>query len=660
MRFKLPYILLFCFFFQSAQAQLDINTVKTTYVLNMAKFIEWENENDITEYRIGVFGANEIYEELSKREEAILFKNKPFEVIQFRKIRDIHQVHILYVDKKRNHLANKILQIATDNNILMFTDSCMNHASVMINLLDIQNPGEQFDINKENINNAGLFIPPKLLFYGGSAEDLRDLYQNLESQLSNVQKNLEKQTAELERQQEALETKKEEIRALYEEINLQKENLNDLTSELQTKQDSLAAKITLLDAQQIKIRNQQADIDKQYEQLNQQEVEIENRKKFLENQQSAIENQQQEIEDQTRTIQGQQLEIKDQTNTLNNQNIEIQDQSMKIEKQQTMLYVFFGFFILIAGMVFFILRAYKIKREANRKLAEKNAAINKQKEEIQAHREKLQQTNQKIERQNENIKSSIRYALTIQQALLPLKKDIDEVYESFIIYRPKDIVSGDFYWLSKVDPVPESGSKGKIFLAVVDCTGHGVPGAFLSTIGIKLLNSVLNERKEYQPNKILEMLNFEVQKALKQEETENDDGMDVCLVCLEKCNDQKTKLTFSGAKRPLYYVRGQELKINTLRGDRKAVGGRFFKDQRFTNKELLLEQGDRVFLTTDGMIDQNAPNRKKFGSKRFVNLLQESIHLSMEEQKIAIENALDEYRQNEKQRDDITLLGLKF
>jgi serine phosphatase RsbU (regulator of sigma subunit) len=196
------------------------------------------------------------------------------------------------------------------------------------------------------------------------------------------------------------------------------------------------------------------------------------------------------------------------------------------------------------------------------------------------------------------------------------------------------------------------------FFVVADCTGHGVPGAFLSMIGIKMLSSIINERKEYDPKVILEMLNIGIQEALQQEKMGSDDGMDVCLCRIEYIHEGEVKIIFSGARRPLYYSSNQ--KIHILPGDRKTVGGRFFKKQVFTNKELHLVPGDRIYLCSDGIADQNAPNRQKFGSRRLVKLLEKTLVHSMTEQKEVLKIALDDFQENEKQRDDISLMAIKL
>jgi len=641
-----------------ARAQLTKEARTANYILNMSKFVDWEQEATIDTFFIGVLGAEEVFNELESKRSYFNVKDRPYQTIQFKKVKEIGDIQILYVDKKKNFSAKKILDIAIDQSILMFTDSCKTPEYVMINLFDMMNPENRFELNQGNLSKARLTATDKLLLYGGTEEDLRTIYHASQKELNVVQESLAKQTRELEAQKAELELRRNEIQNLNDEISVQRENLNHLASDIDAKQDSLNQKIIQLETQKSRIKQQETNIELQRQRLLQQAGAIQAGSEFLDSQR-------QEMRQQEKEIENQQLRIAGQNQTLNTLSEEIQEQTTTIEKQQNILYLFVAFFVLIAGLIFFMLRAYRIKREANRKLEEKNEAISRQnreiseqKEEIQLQREQLQKTNLKIEKQNENIKSSILYALTIQKALLPLKQDIDQFFETYLIYRPRDIVSGDFYWMSENLAIANEGQK--VMLAVVDCTGHGVPGAFLSMIGIKLLNAIVNERKEYQPKQVLELLNAGVFNALKQGEAASDDGMDVSLCLIEKKESGKFKLTYCGARRPLYFSRGSDQKIEIVPGDRKTIGGKFFQHQVFTQKELFLSSGDRIFLTTDGISDQNAPNRQKFGSKRLIKLLEDSLDLSLENQGRAVEAALDAFMQNEKQRDDISLLALRF
>ncbi len=261
------------------------------------------------------------------------------------------------------------------------------------------------------------------------------------------------------------------------------------------------------------------------------------------------------------------------------------------------------------------------------------------------------------EQKNNQILTSIRYAETMQKAILPLDDTFNKHFtEHCKIYIPKDIVSGDFYWCLPLE--------NQIFLALVDCTGHGVPGAFMSLIGNNSLNEIITQKKVQEPALILEELNFSIRKALRQEFTDNDDGMDIALCCIGKPNEKgNVKVTFAGAKRNmLYYSRLGGADLVELKGDKKTIGG-FFKENkitRFTNHEVELKKGDSIYMFTDGLSDQSNEDGEKFGSIKLKSLLKDHVNLSLAEQQIILLEELKIFQRNAAQRDDITLIGIKI
>ena len=292
------------------------------------------------------------------------------------------------------------------------------------------------------------------------------------------------------------------------------------------------------------------------------------------------------------------------------------------------------------------------------KLKRAEQEIRQQSEELQAQKEELIIQKDRIEMANSLIKSSITYAKTIQNAILPPVSILNKNFQTFVIYKPKDIVSGDFYWHAVL---PETANrKEKVFYAAVDCTGHGVPGAFMSMIGSRLLNEIVNEKKIDQPSKILEIMNQGIKAILRQEQTDNNDGMDVCLCSLEHVQNGSTKMTFAGAKRPLYYYKRSEQSLKYIKGTRKTIGGTHAKrnTEVFQDHEIILEKGDLLYLSTDGIVDQPSPDRVRFGSMRFINLLKDIGSKSIDFQKDAIEKAVVEFQEHEQQRDDVTFLGV--
>ncbi len=255
-----------------------------------------------------------------------------------------------------------------------------------------------------------------------------------------------------------------------------------------------------------------------------------------------------------------------------------------------------------------------------------------------------------IELKNRDILDNLLYARRIQDAILP---EIGLIYEtlreSFIIYLPKDIVSGDFYSFSQRD--------GKVILAAADCTGHGVTGAFMSMIGSSVLNQIINERGITQPSLILNNLNSGITEALKQKDNDVTDGMDIALCTF----DLKTQnLQYAGANRPLWIFRNGELL--EIKPDKMAIGGFQIRlDATFTNHEMRLQQGDTIYLFTDGFADQfGGPAGKKLLSKRLREILSSIQNLPMREQEKKLSEIFNEWKGNATQVDDVLIIGVRI
>ena len=488
----------------------------------------------------------------------------------------------------------------------------------------------------------------KILYLGGREEDLREIYKHSEEELEQLKEDLARQRQELEKLNEELgiklfelELRRAEIVKLNGAIDFQRQELNQLADNISEQGQILARQTGLLDKREQEMVVKEKQIELQNQRLLRQQDEIVSRNQVL------------------RLLEE---EIDAHKSQINEQRITLNEQNITLNRQKGTIYFFVIVMVLFLILVYFIFRAYSIKKRTNLILREKNAAIYKQNEEILTQREQLEIVNKEIENQNEHIKSGIYYALTIQHAILPAADDILKIFPSFIIYMPKDIVSGDFYWFTiKQDQKPRGETT---FFAVVDCTGHGVPGGFLSMIGTRMLSNIVNEKHIYEPSRILTNMDKVIRNALRQDQTDNDDGMDVCLCRIERLlsenapSDQQVKITFAGARRPLYAVSNGEVKM--IKGNRKTIGGRFQKEEKFEQIELNLKKGDKIYLTTDGLTDQHFPEREKFGIPRFTDFLVNSGNLSMEEQKSNLENELLGFMKYAKQRDDITIMGIEI
>jgi len=303
-------------------------------------------------------------------------------------------------------------------------------------------------------------------------------------------------------------------------------------------------------------------------------------------------------------------------------------------------------------------QVYEILQQQSNQLHLKNDELIVSEEELKQVAEELSTQRDLLEEQNNDILSSITYAKGIQQAIVPSKLRIKEsIQDFFIIFKPRDLVSGDFYWFA------QKGSK--IILAAIDCTGHGVPGAFMSMIGNQLLNHIVHDREIFRPDKILNEMHKGIRYALKQNETGNRDGMDVTLIVIDQSNNQ---IEYAGANNSLIYIQdGQLSKIN---GDKMPIGGEQREIERiFTPHSIsLLSVEDQVrlptmlYLYSDGYQDQfGGPKGKKFLSTRLRAILLEIHSKTMEEQKEILNRNLKDWmaQSNQSQIDDIMLMGLR-
>jgi serine phosphatase RsbU (regulator of sigma subunit) len=304
--------------------------------------------------------------------------------------------------------------------------------------------------------------------------------------------------------------------------------------------------------------------------------------------------------------------------------------------------------------------------ELEQKVRERTAEIEKQKEEIMAQRDSLEEQRNmlseananlttaysEIEEKNRHIEDSIRYAKRIQNAILPPDQYVKRLFEDyFILYIPKDIVSGDFYWVSHND--------NRVYIAAVDCTGHGVPGAFMSIVGHDRLNYAVNVAEAEHPSDILNSLNKGVTDTLRQTRSEISvkDGMDIALLSFDFDNDL---LEYAGAFNPLYHIRDNELL--QVPADKFPIGAFVGEElNKFQNNEIKLKKGDIFYVFSDGYADQfGGPKNKKFMTKRFRDMLLEIHKKPMNEQKETLTSTIKKWMGEAPQVDDILVIGVKI
>ncbi|TAD99126.1 MAG: hypothetical protein EAZ97_09555 [Bacteroidetes bacterium] len=314
-----------------------------------------------------------------------------------------------------------------------------------------------------------------------------------------------------------------------------------------------------------------------------------------------------------------------------------------IERQSFMNYIILAILTGITFSFLFLLRSNREKRIANELLNQSN-------NEILAQKDKIESQKQIIEKNYIQTNESIRYAQQIQTVILPEDHKLANFFsEFFIIFKPKDVVSGDFYWFQQI-------SEQNAIFALVDCTGHGVPGAFMSMVGNTLLHETINIKKVSEPARILRNLYAGVRNLLKQKEGKNTDGMDIALCLFEK-RDETTKITFAGAKTSIFYLENNVIQM--VSGDRISIGGRVERTKEFENHEMILPSKTSIYFFSDGFTDQNNELRKSFGTNRLRMLVSDLSNLTFEQQKIKMLEALKKHQGNEAQRDDISFIALR-
>ena len=303
----------------------------------------------------------------------------------------------------------------------------------------------------------------------------------------------------------------------------------------------------------------------------------------------------------------------------------------ELKQQKIIIYSIIVVLILVLGFAIYSYRSFTQKRKMNKELDFQNKSI---------------------EQKNREITDSIGYAKRIQNAMLPTPETIKQALpDSFILFKPKDIVSGDFYFFLN--------NKEKIYFGAADCTGHGVPGAFMSLIGYEKLHDASHTTSH--TGEILSTVNKGIRKSLRQtsDKDSSRDGMDIALCCIEK-QSNGTKVSYSGANRPLWIIRKGQTEIEEFKPTKKAIGGFTEEEQSFDVYQTEVKEGDTLYMFSDGYSDQFGGDKgKKLTTKRFKDLLLEIKHLAMDEQLKRLENFIESWRRNEEQVDDILVIGIR-
>jgi serine phosphatase RsbU (regulator of sigma subunit) len=599
------------------------NSTRAVYIFDMAKYINYgPGFADSAVFKIGLLDEkSELLWEmgnLAKTRKTI--QGKPIQLVAFRNEDEINHTQILYINKANGFNLNKVKAKLEGHQTMLITEGYEFRES-MINFV-VVNGKPKFEANDDLIKKAGMSVNQLFLAQAiKTKEDWENLFVITDADLQIQKETVRQQQIEIEKQKA--------------EILRQKALLDSLDKEIILKEKTLVEKQMVLNVQVAQISKQKGEITLQKQTILVQQQEVQVQKDTLSNQKDKISTQIAMINDQLKKIIDQESKIKIQLETL--------------EKQKLILYFVLFALLLVSFLGYYIYRGYKIKKEANIRLEEKNRTISMQKDEIEQQRDLAAAQRDQIAYQKKHITDSIMYAKRIQTALIPSLELFSDKLEHFVLYKPLAIVSGDFYWISS------QGNKQVIIVA--DCTGHGVPGAFMSMLGVALLNEIVNGKHILMPDQIIENLRQGVIKSLNQvaEEESIKDGMDISVCVIDFDN---SILWYAGANNPIYLIRGGEL-IH-YRAD-KMPASIHYRMNPFTLHKIELQKGDAFYIFSDGFSDQfGGPNQKKFMSVQLKETLIKITGQPMLKQAETLNEIFEKWRGDSPQVDDVTLIGIRY
>lgn len=600
------------------------NGTRAVFIFDIAKYIDYgPGFTDSSVFRIGILDRDEFlfFEMGNLRTTRTRIQDKPVELVKFNSETKISHTQLLYVNKASGFNLDRVRAAIGNHQTLLLTEGYEFRES-MINFVGVEGEMPIYSVNEDLINRAGMSVNSNMLRQAiKTKEDWENLFGKASEQIV-LQRDTIRQQIDM-------------ISGQRQEILHQKSLLDSLDREITAKVNTLKDKQRVLDMQYSLINTQQEEISVQRRTIAAQLSEVRIQKDTLSRQKEKIAHQLARI--------GEQLE------RISEQDDRIKVQLEAIEKQKLVLYFVVFALLLVSFLGYNIYRGYKIKREANIRLEEKNRTILMQKDEIEKQRDLAAAQRDQIGYQKRHIEDSILYAKRIQAALMPSLELFSDRLEHFVLYKPLAIVSGDFYWVSP-------GSNPQVIISA-DCTGHGVPGAFMSMLGVTLLNEIVNGKNILMPDRIIENLRQGIIRSLRQVADEDSvkDGMDIAVCAVDF---EKNILWYAGANSPLYLVRNGEL-IH-YRADRMPVAIHY-KMEPFTLHKIDLLKGDAFYIFSDGFSDQfGGPKQRKYMSMQLRETLVALSGMPMLKQGEQLDRIFEEWRGDSPQIDDVTLIGVRY
>lgn len=594
------------------------------FIYDIARNIDYGSAfRDSAQFRIGVLDRDEfLFHELGNlRKTRPFIDGKPVELVKFNSESKITHTQVLYVNKSSGFSISRVRASLGGRQTLLITEGYEFRES-MISFMGLEGDIPQYGVNEEMIRKAGMTVNSNMLGQAiKSREDWEKLFGKASDEIAVQRDTIMRQLRQIEQQRDEIAKQGEMLRSLDLQIAGKEKILDE-------KQKILLDQYSRISAQESEISTQRTMIGKQLD----------------------------EVRIQRDTLAGQREKIALQTSRISEQLERIKEQDARITMQleaigkQKMLILFSGIaLLLVSFLVYYIYRNYRIKKEANIVLEEKNRTISMQKDEIEIQRDHVTAQRDLIAYHERQLTDSIMYARRIQTALMPSLELFSDRFEHFVLYKPLAIVSGDFYWVSRNEKI--------LTVILADCTGHGVPGAFMSMLGVTMLNDIVKSRDIVMPDKILETLRNGIIRSLNQSADDDSvkDGMDIAACTIDF---GENILWYSGANSPLYLVRNKELMH--YRADKMPVAIHY-RMEPFRLHRIDLQKGDAFYIFSDGYADQfGGPYEKKFMTGQLKRLLTEISDLPMIQQGEKLGLQFDAWKGENPQVDDVTFIGIRY
>jgi serine phosphatase RsbU (regulator of sigma subunit) len=647
----------------NAQNKNSNEKKQALFIYNFFKYVEWPNISQLKAFNVGVIGddKNLVYDELIKISKTEKAQGLPIKIKQLSNLNNLDNIQLLFFDKDASLKFDKIYSEIGDKNILLVSKG-YPYGKSMINFVMDGNI-VQYELSEPKCEAAGLKVKKILTLVAVKSEKEWNAIINKYENLANTdQETVEISTKELNKLVKEQKRLLNEIGDNTKKLEVQKDKLKKQETDISTKETEIAnAKKEIANAKK-EIANAKKEVEKQKKLVNKQLQRIAIQKEKIASQQTNLSSlnsnvskkqaeltyQQKELEKEALNLIAIQVEYKtiekalaekeilvnEQGEKIDAQGNEIITKTSKIEEQKSIIWLSAIFLVIVTFLGGLAYRSYRLKNKAN-------ILISKQKEKIEGQHEVL-------EEQHREITDSINYAKRIQDAILPpLKLVRGYMPDSFILYQPKDIIAGDFYWMEGINKL--------IIFAAADCTGHGVPGAMVSVVCHNAMNRAVREFKLVEPDEILNKTREIVLETFEKSDEDVRDGMDIALCTI---NTESNKLSFAGANNGLYFIRNGE--INQIKPDKQPIG-KFDDAKPFTKHEIQLEKGDVLYTFSDGYPDQfGGPKGKKFMYKPFRELLLSIHQKSMDDQHNILMDTFENWRGSMEQIDDVCIIGVRI